>query len=323
MTWKANTAVVLAAGVFHTFDLLIESGIGPEEFLDVRQVEDVWHVNPNVGKRFGDEYPSVFLGVEPELQDQFGAEARLAGENTDDTSFVFWSTGVFQWLRFKSYFFNNLLGNFLPDKKPGLYQIARALLTRVSMMAVGTDTEPVMHLVAVPKPHNSSKKSKKRYRRNPIGVRINDTAVEFTDEMCAALTRSLEPLKKGAQLQKQAKKEQHARTWQGVLLAVGSAIGLSDLLRPNAITAQNVNRYTGRGSNKGKKCRLEMLASYYHFYGGCSVNVVDETYKVIGTEGLYVSDSSLLHRLVAGPPSTMIMQEGMKVADQVSKLFAS
>ena len=40
VTWKAKTAVILAGGVFNTFDLLIESGIGPQEFLEVRQVED-------------------------------------------------------------------------------------------------------------------------------------------------------------------------------------------------------------------------------------------------------------------------------------------
>lgn len=318
VTWNANTAVVLAAGVFHTFDLLIESGIGPQEYLDARQVEDVWYVNPNVGKGFGDEHASVFLGVEPEPQDQFGAEARLAGDNTDDVSFVFWSTGIFQWLRFKSYFFNKLLGGIFPDNLPGLYHFTRAFLTRVSMMAVGMASGPVMSLVAVPKPNNRTR----AHRRNPIGIRINDTAVEFTDEMCAALANSLEPLKKGAELQIQAKNEQRSKTWQGPLLAILSSTNLLNLIRPNAITAQNVDRYTGRGSRKGTKCKLSMLASYFHFYGGCSMGVVNESYEVIGTRGLYISDGSVL-RLVAGPPSTTIMQQGMKVADEVSKLCTS
>lgn len=318
--WRATIAVVLACGVLHTFDLLLESGIGPQEYLDVRQVEDAWKINPSIGKGFGDELTAVFLGVEPEPQDQLGAEARLAGDNTDGTSFVFWSTGLFQWLRFKSYVFDKLLGGILPANLPFLSHIAQAFFNRVSFMVVGIDSRPVMSLVAVPKPSNKTSVFDRRYNSNPIGVQIDDTAVEVTDEMCAAITAALEPLKKGAELQQLAKKEQRTKTWQGPLLAFLSFTNILDLIRPVAITAQNVDTFTGRGSQKGTKCKLSMFASYYHFYGGCSMDVVDESYMVIGTHRLYIADASVIRRLVPGAPATTIMQLGMEVAEYVSRL---
>lgn len=61
---------------------------------------------------------------------------------------------------------------------------------------------------------------------------------------------------------------------------------------------------------KGKN----IFASYYHYFGG-NADVVDDPYQILGTEGLYVSDVSVLHRLTPGPSLSTIMQTGTRVAD--------
>jgi hypothetical protein len=314
VTWHASKAVVLAGGVFNSFDLLVESGIGPEEFLEVREIPEQWRLpNELVGKKVGDEHVSVFLSVEPEKQNQYGAEARLVAENGDDSSYERWSTGVYTWVQFKSYFFNKLLGTILPDKVPGLYQLVRRILKRASLFCVsidaGPDASPVLSLIAVKKPNNSTA----AYKKNPLGVKINDSAFTFTDEMCRKLTNALKPFKKGAQLQREAhKKPSFAR----IVIAAGSFLGLTNFMKPIPITAQNVNSYTGKGKNKGNQCKLDMLASHYHFYGG-NADVVDAEYKVKNVNGLFISDASIIHRLAPGAPCSGIMEEGMKVADAV------
>ena len=82
VAWKATLAVVLAGGVFNTFDLLIETGIGPQDYLGVRDVpKDWWTPNEDVGKEVGEEHPIVFVSAEPEATDPFGAQPRLVGED--------------------------------------------------------------------------------------------------------------------------------------------------------------------------------------------------------------------------------------------------
>ena len=107
-------------------------------------------------------------------------------------------------------FSTTLLGT---ERVPGMYRLTKAFLTRVSSMIIGIDLEPVMPLTALPKPSNRTR-FHRRYARNPLGILINDTAVEFTDKICVALANALERIKKGVKLQK-ATRELHTWTWQG------------------------------------------------------------------------------------------------------------
>ena len=90
VAWKANLAVVLAGGVFNTFDLLVETGIGPEKYLKVREVpEDWWTPNEDVGQGVGDEHSVVFVGAEPETADPYGAQPTLIAEDTHGSAYEF------------------------------------------------------------------------------------------------------------------------------------------------------------------------------------------------------------------------------------------
>lgn len=312
VTWRARTAVVLAGGVFNSFDVLVESGLGPQKALDVREVPTKWREpNEQVGQGVGDEYPSVFLSVEPEKQDQYGAEARLVAHTTDtgsDASYEMWGHGVYSWLQFSNSFYDFLLGSVLPNTLPGLNRLTTNILGRTSMWSVSIFHEPNMTLIATKKPQNATSS-----HNNPLGMKINDTMVEFTDEMCMNLTHLVDPFIHGAKLQKKAcKKPSLAR----FVLALASKLGLTKLLHPNPITAQNVHTYTGRGKNKGKKCSLNQVSSYYHFYGG-NAYAVNAGYILNGTKNLYISDASVIQRLAPGAPASVVMEQGMKVADAV------
>jgi len=137
VTWRATKGIVLAGGVFNSFDLLVESGLGPVKALDVRGVPEDWrYPNEDVGKGIGDEFPAVFLSVEPEKQDQFGAEARLVAETpTGSGSYDMWSHGVYYWLAFENVFYDILLGRFLPQKFPGASKLLQKILGRASMIS--------------------------------------------------------------------------------------------------------------------------------------------------------------------------------------------
>ena len=149
-------------------------------------------------------------------------------------------------------------------------------------MAIDINSEPVMSLTALPKPSNRTR-FHRRYKRNPLGIKINDTVLSLSlRTKCVWLSpMSSNPLKR---LSNSRRRQQRTTywTWQGSLLAFLSATHLLDLIRPHAITAQSVNRYTGRKT--GTKCKLDMFFSSYHFSGG-NAHIVDESYKVKGIEG--------------------------------------
>ena len=314
VTWKAHKAVILAGGVFNSFDILVESGLGPQEALDIREVPKEWrYPNEQVGKGIGDEFPMVYVSVEPEKQDQFGAEPRLAADtpvNGTDASYEMWSHGIFAWLRLENPFYNNLLGSFIPKRFPGLNFLIRKIVDRASMFSVSVFVEPNMSLIATKKPQNATSSP-----NNPLGMKLNDTMINITDEMCMNYTKSLEPFKEGAKLQKQApKKPSFAR----FVFALTSKLGITKILQPNPITAQNIHRFTGKGKNKGRRCRMSQVASYYHFYGGNAYAVNASSYIMKDTQNLYISDASIIKHLAVGGPSSVVFEQGMKVADVVN-----
>ena len=308
VTWRANKAVVLAGGIFNSFDLLVESGLGPEEALDVRNVPENWrHPNEEVGKGVGDEFTSIYVSVEPEKQDQFGAEPRLVAETpVGFGAYEMFGHGIYTWLRVSNTFYNRLFGRFLPRRLPLISKVIKKIFGRMSFISVSIFHEPSMVLIATPKPRNVTSST-----HNPLGVTLDDSMIQMTEHMCARLTANLEPFKKGAKLQKDAKKE---FSFARLLLAVGSRLGITRLLSPNPITAQNIETFTGRGKNKGKKCSMNQIASYYHFYGGNS-KAINDKYILTGTQNLFISDASIIDLLLPGAPSPVVMEHGMKVAD--------
>jgi len=316
VAWKANLAVVLAGGVFNTFDLLVETGIGPEKYLKVREVpEDWWTPNEDVGKGVGDEHSVVFVGAEPETADPYGAQPRLIAEDIHGSAYEFWTKGLKTWLVVRTHKKYMIWTYILPKIGFPIVKFAEWVLKGSSMWAIGVFSEPIIELEAIAKPRNNTKTvfSRQYYRNNKLGIIIDDSKITATDEMCEAITRSMKPMKDGGRLQNKVKAGLGTRT-RRKLFWLATKTGIVNILKPNLATFWNADKFTGKGKNKGKKCTTDMFASYYHYYGG-NAKVVDDSYQVKGTPGLLISDASVLERLVAGPTSATSMQTGMRVAD--------
>lgn len=98
--WSAKKAVVLAGGVFNTFDLMVESGVDPEKDLNARNIpESWWTPNEKVGKEVGDEHAVVFLHENAEAADPFGSQPRLIAVDTFGNLYEYWTKGTFYWFR--------------------------------------------------------------------------------------------------------------------------------------------------------------------------------------------------------------------------------
>lgn len=332
VAWEATMAVVLAGGVFNTFDLLIESGIGPQEYLGVRDVpEDWWTPNEDVGKEVGDEHAIVFLSAEPEAADPFGAQPRLVAADKYGSSYEFWTVGAFTWFSLKNPNTYFLVNKILPRRLLNIFGAIEWYLKGCSFWGIGIFAEPLIQLEAVAKPRNRTESVDRymqvpfysnpfsiledsyRYYNNQLGIIVDDSKITVTDEMCEAITSAMKTMREGGRLQNKADTGVPTRIRRTVL-SILTKTGLTRLLKPNAATFWNAEGFTGKGTNKGKRCRTSMLASYYHYYGG-NAKVVDDSYQIKGTPGLFVSDASVLKRLTSGPPSTTIMQTGMRVAD--------
>lgn len=328
VSWKASTAVVLAGGVFNSFDLLVESGIGPAEDLQVRDVPEDWRMpNEDVGKDLGDEHAVIFVGAEPVKADPFGAQPRLIAEDTYGSSYEFWTKGLLAWFRFKNTNFDILLGSIIPFRFPKLFTKLNLFLDGCSMWAVGIAGEPLMKLEATPKPRNWTQsvehymmypfqspftliRDKYNYKKNRLGIIVDDSEITATDRMCEAINFTMTgPMTEGGQLQNQA--EAGLRTkWRRFKIMILTKLGVTGFVKPNVATLQNANRFAER-------CNRKMFASYYHYFGGNADVVDSESYQVKGVAGLHVSDGSVLRLLTPGPSSATIMQTGMRVADAV------
>lgn len=106
--------------------------------------------NEDVGKDLGDEHAIIFVGVEPETADPFGAQPRLIAEDTYGSAYEFWTKGQFEWFRFKNTPTDILLGSIVPRFLPRLFSKARFLLEGCNMWAIGIDWEPLVKLEQSP-----------------------------------------------------------------------------------------------------------------------------------------------------------------------------
>lgn len=334
VVWKANKAVVLAGGIFNTFDLLVETGIGRKKHLEARGVpKDWWTPNENVGTQVGDEHAVVYLGAEPEAADPFGAQPRFIAEDTHGNAYEFWTKGIREWLAVKNYNTYLIVNRLMPKKTPRLFDFLSWVLNGCSMWGIGIRAEPELEFDAVPKPLNATQRvqwfmeqppfynnpfsmlfKRYEYNRNRLGILVDDSKFEVTDKMCEAITRSMEPMKEGGKLLNAVKGGQRGTSMRRFLLKVLTKLRLLHLLKPNPATYWNADSFTGKGKDKGKKCNTGMLASYYHYHGG-NAKVVDDSYQVKGTTDLFIADISVLPTLAVGPTSATSMRTGMRVAD--------
>lgn len=105
VSWKATKAVVLAGGVFNTFDLL------PTKSLKTRDIPKYWWMpNEEVGQGLGEEHSVLFLYADRQKADPYGAQPRLIARNKDSSSFQLWTKGALTWLRYQDTDTNMLLG---------------------------------------------------------------------------------------------------------------------------------------------------------------------------------------------------------------------
>jgi len=259
-----------------------------------------------VGQNVGDDYYVALAFVEPEEQDQLGAECKLSASTAEDNIFNLWSASATDvWLRVQSsatdLFFRLSplippLGNFLND-----------FFRRVSVSTLSLDTEPVFSIRATAKPRLWESRS------NPLNVEIDDSRMNFTSNMCDVLLSKIEVWKKFAEIFanvtfEEGSVQERARANFDLL----EGVGFFENLPARTLTLQTVLNITE------EDCQLNLLnAQYYHYYGGAN-GIIDDSYRVEGTQGLYISDASVFSRLAPGGGTTMIMQEGMRVADKVS-----
>ena len=316
--------VVLAAGIFGTFDVLVNSGIGPAAALETRGVSSLV-VNESVGRGIGDEvnwksaliaycapesrraqppcalpapcasclYPRRPL---PSRAQVYVAIIFIAASPQGPPPPVgpvqplvgatsrSGDTAVGIW----SYGMPTLLR--LISRMPWLVWLMHYWIVMYwSTLSVSVDTPPFGRLIAT-----------------AASVTLDDSALEFSSAMQASYNQLLPPIRRFLELNRSATTGRRVARF---LLWLSSSVIRSPLI-------------TILGSNQGvTEFNLEVtgsrneLGSYQHFYGGCGPNVVDARYQVRGVQNLHVADASVLIRLKPGAPSATVMQQGMRVAD--------
>lgn len=321
--WKANKAVVLAGGVLNTFNLLINSGIGPKDMLLERQVKDVWVENEYVGQNVGDEMTAILLHVEPEKMDYFGSQPRMAastavvnGTSRGRVSLTYWGSGFQFWLVNEN-LVNKIIFGLLKIFMPLTRKLTQRIMKSISFWGIGIESKPVITLKAIKIPTNQTKKGRRDMKTNPLGIIMDDSKLQVTQDMCERIRESLKPLQKGLEKQSEAFKGKKRLRFSRFILAAVSRLRLIYLVKPHPLTKQNIESFV----SNDKICNIDWFGSYYHFYGGAGPMVVNERFRVHNTTNLYISDASILTQVAAGGTSTLVMEQGMRVADAVHADF--
>lgn len=300
--WRANTAVVVAGGVFNTFSLLIDSGIGPSKALETRQISDPWIVDETVGTGVGDELSVVVGYVEVEPQDRLGPNPSVTSSMAADASITMWSHGVETWLLFGNSPAAFLFDPELPIILRPVSKFLQWLFGNISFMAIGVPTGPVIQLEAVASSTT-----------NPIGIVMDDSQVEVTPRMKHIVDEAVPALRKGFDMQEMVSGFSLARDLYRFL----SFLGLFDGLKPNLVSPYNLESAISDESRG-----LDIYATYYHFYGGCS-SAIDGWYRIFGTSNLFVSDASVFQDLAPGGSASQTMYEGARVAIKAHEIMTT
>lgn len=104
-----------------------------------------------------------------------------------------------------------------------------------------------------------------RYKKNRLGIIIDDRKITVTDKMCEAITSAMAPMEEGARLQNEAEAGAATKVHR-IKIWLATKLGLVTwAMQPNIATYWNAKIFTGRGKHKGKKCLTKTFASYYHY----------------------------------------------------------
>ena len=202
--------VILAAGIFGTFSLLVDSGIGPREALDTREVPTADRVieNCHIGKEVGDEVIVTCLFVAATDQGKpppHGRVAPLVGARAGDdspvgarrTQLVVWARGL------------PTILTVISRVGPLLQLLLRPFARHWSYVSVSLDSldpdtgKPIMALKAT-----------------KDSVEMDDSRLNFTSDMMDQYNSSMPALKKFLRLNREAPQSfwrRWHRFWLGIL----------------------------------------------------------------------------------------------------------
>lgn len=314
VVYRAHSTI-LSAGIFGTFSLLVDSGIGPPEALDTRGISPSRRVieNPHIGKEVGDEVIVTCLFVAAEDQGgppPQGHVAPLVGARAGDqflrrTALVVWARGlptIFALITRMWLVFRLLLTPFARNW---------------SYISVSLDSlDPV------------TRKPTMALRATKHSVEVDDSRLDFTPEMMGWYESQLPALKEFFRLNNEAPQScwrRWHRFWLRFLTplihsSIGRCVGM-----PPGVTEWNLHI----------KPTKKELGTYNHFYGGCQpVTVLNDKFELYlhppalgktaeenrcrpALAGLHIADASVIPQLTPGAPSATVMEWGMRVADRL------
>ena len=302
--------VILAAGIFGTFSLLVDSGIGPPEALDTRGVATAErHIeNIHIGKNVGDEVLVTCLFIAAKDQGRpppHGRVAPLVGTRSVDnrTQLVVWPRGL-----------PTILALILK-----LQLLLRLLLTPFakhwSYLSVSLDSTPNMTLKAT-----------------AGSVEIDDSNVTFTPEMMAQYNSAMPALKKFLSSNQKAP-QSFWRRWHRLWLRILTPIIHNRIIGPLIGMPPGVDEFNLEV--KQDAAAYKQLATYNHFYGGAQPRtVLNSNFELYLTppsannteaenlcrdamKGLHIADASVIPALTPGGPTASVMEMGVRVAERV------
>ena len=302
--------VILAAGIFGTFSLLVDSGIGPPEALDTRGVATAdRHIeNFHIGRNVGDEMFVTCLFVAAKDQGRpppQGRVAPLVGARAVDnrTQLVVWPRGLPTILALIS----------------KLQLLLRLLLTPFakhwSYLSVSLDSKPNMTLKAT-----------------TDSVEIDDSNVTFTPDMMAQYNSAIPALKKFL-CRNQKAPQSFWRRWHRFWLRILTPIIHNRVIGPLIGMPPGVDEFNLEV--KQDAAAYKQLATYNHFYGGAQpIKVLNSNFELYQTppspnkteaenlrrdamKGLHIADASVIPALTPGGPTASVMEMGVRVAERV------
>ena len=310
--------VILAAGIFGTFSLLVDSGIGPREALDTREVPTADRVieNCHIGKEVGDEVIVTCLFVAAKDQGEpppHGRVAPLVGARAGDdsrrrTQLVLWARGL------------PTILTLITRLRPWLQHLLRPFARHWSYISVSLDSlDPVTG-----KPIMALKATKD-------SVEMDDSQLNFTSDMMDQYKSQLPALKKFLHLNQKAP-QSYSRRWHRFWLRI---------LTPILHSPGGIGRFFGMPAGVDeynlKVTSYKQLSTYNHFYGGAQQGtVLNDNFELYLTppslvpstteeenrnrntmKGLHIADASVIPALTPGGPTATVMEMGMYVAKKV------